>query len=193
MLVDTGATHSYISKQFFKQIKELDYEVKKPNNDKLIVANGQQLQILGQVLIPIEVGHVNKHLLFRLVPELRSIGILGTDMIERLGLKLDFEKKIWWLPEKPQIRYKIEANPKENRVIWNEDGKGREPRKESLEERTRVRNKIKLRNQEVRPANNLQWGEIPTSTPTNHTLPEVDQIMNTRWSEIPGTRKGKTE
>ena len=42
MLVDTGATHSYISKQFFGQIKKLDYEVKKPNNDKLIVANGQK-------------------------------------------------------------------------------------------------------------------------------------------------------
>ena len=76
MLVDTGTTHSYISKQFFKQIKELDYEVKKPNNGTLIVANGQQLQITGQVLIPIEVGHVKKYLLFRLVPELRSIGIL---------------------------------------------------------------------------------------------------------------------
>ena len=93
-------------------------------------------------------------------------------MMERLGLKLDFEKKIWWLPEKPQIRYKIEANPKENRVKWNEDEKEREPRKDSLEERKRVSNKMKLRNQEVRPANNLQWGEIPTSTPTNHTLPE---------------------
>ena len=79
MLVDTGATHSYISKQFFKQIKELDYEVKKPNNEKLIVANGQQLQIIGQVLIPIEVGHVKKYLPFRLLPELRSIGILGTE------------------------------------------------------------------------------------------------------------------
>ena len=134
MLVDTGSTYSYISKQFFEQIKKLDCEIKKPNNDKLIVANGQKLQIIGQVLIPIEVGHIKKYLLFRLVPELRSIGILGTDMMERLGLKLDFEKKIWWLPEKPQIKYKIEANPKENRVIWNEDEKEREPRKDSLEE-----------------------------------------------------------
>ena len=114
MLVDTGVTHSYSSKQFFEQIKKLDYEIKKPNNDKLIVANGQKLQIIGQVLIPIQVGHIKKYLLFRLVPELRSIGILGTDMMERLGLKLDFEKKIWWLQERPQIRYKIEANPKEN-------------------------------------------------------------------------------
>ena len=147
MLVDTGATHSYISKQFFKQIKELDYEVKKPNNDKLIVANGQKLQTIGQVLIPIEVGHVKEYLLFRLVPELRSIGIPGTDTMERLGLILDFEKKIWWLPEKPQIRYKIEANSQENRVIWNEEEKERKSKKDSLEERMKVGNKIKLRNQ----------------------------------------------
>ena len=78
------------------------------------MSNGQKLRIIRQVLIPIEVGHIEKYLLFGLVPELRSIGILGTDMIKRLGLKLDFEKKIWWLPEKPQIKYKIEANPKGN-------------------------------------------------------------------------------
>ena len=94
VLVDTGATHSYISKEFFKQIEKLDYEIKKPSNNKLIVANGQKLEITGQVLIPIEVGHTKKYLLSRLVPELRSTGILGTDMIERLGLKLDFEKEI---------------------------------------------------------------------------------------------------
>ena len=58
MLVDTGATHSYISKQFFEQIKKLDYEVKKPNNDKLIVTNGQKLQIIGQVSIPVDVDHI---------------------------------------------------------------------------------------------------------------------------------------
>ena len=69
MLVDTGATHSYISKQFFEQIKKLYYEIKKPNNDKLIVANGQKSQIIGHVLIPNEVGHIKKYLLFRLVPE----------------------------------------------------------------------------------------------------------------------------
>ena len=80
MLVDTGATYSYMSQKNFNQIKELDYEVKKPNNNKLIVANGQQLQIIGQVLSPTEVSHVKKYLLFRLVPELRSTGILRTGM-----------------------------------------------------------------------------------------------------------------
>ena len=65
-------------------------------------------------------------------------------------------------------------------MIWNEDGEERELRKESLEDRTRVRNKIKLRNQEVRPANSCQsksqaWGQT-----------------NGKWNRG-GTRKGKTE
>ena len=63
-----------------------------------------------------EVGHVKKYLLCRLIPGLRFIEMLESDMMERLGLKLDIEKKIWWLPEKPQIKYKIKSNPKENRV-----------------------------------------------------------------------------
>ena len=150
-----GATHSYISKQFFEQIKKLDYEIRKPINDKLIVANGQKLKITGQILFPMEVGHVKKYLLCRLVPELRSIGILETDMIDRLGLKLDFEKKIWWLPEKPQIKYKIEPNPKENRVKWNEDEKEIKPKKDSQEGRMRVGNQSKVRNQEERSVDNL--------------------------------------
>ena len=86
-------------------------------------------------MIPVEVGHIKKYLLFRLVPELTSIGILGTDMTERLGLKLEFKKKIWWLPEKPQTRYKIEANPKESKLKGNENEKKKEPKKVSQEEK----------------------------------------------------------
>ena len=97
-----------------------------------------------------EVEHVKKYLLYRLVPELRSIGILGTDMLARLGLKLDFQKKIWWLPEKLQIKYKIESNLKENRVEWNEEGKERITKKNSEEGRISLGKKIKLQNQEER-------------------------------------------
>ena len=43
-LVDTGSTHSYISKVFFDQIKELDYEIEKISSNKLIVADGQALK-----------------------------------------------------------------------------------------------------------------------------------------------------
>ena len=58
------------------------------------------------------------------------------------GLKLDFERKIWWLPRKPQITYKIESNPKENRVKWNKEEKDREPNKDSQERRMIYPNKM---------------------------------------------------
>ena len=91
----------------------------------------------------------------------------------------------WWLPEKPQIKYNIETYPKENKVGENEEENGREPNKGSQEEKRKPRNKTKLQNHEARPTSNLKWVEIPTSIPTNHTLPEVGQIMDTRWSKIP--------
>ena len=39
----------------------------------------------------------------------------------------DVKYKIWWLPEKSQIRYRIESNLKENRVKWDEEEKERKP------------------------------------------------------------------
>ena len=81
-------------------------------------------------------------------------------MIKRLGLKLDFETKIWWLPE-------------ENRVKWNEEEKKIKPKEDSEEERVRTENEKKLHNKEEKPVNNRQWGEIPTITPTNNTLPKT--------------------
>ena len=77
-------------------------------------------------------------------------------MMERLGLKLDFEKKISWLPEKQHIRYKIEANPKENKVKGNE----KEPKKVSQEGKIRLGNKTKSQNQEKRAEDNVQMREI---------------------------------
>ena len=47
VLVDTDVTHYYISEQFFNEIKELNYKIKKPINNKLIIANGQEWKIIG--------------------------------------------------------------------------------------------------------------------------------------------------
>ena len=55
MLVNNDATYSYITEQFFKEIKELFYEIKKTMNDKLIVANVQESKIIWQVSIPNEI------------------------------------------------------------------------------------------------------------------------------------------
>ena len=104
----------------------------------MIIANGQKLKIVGQVLISIEVGHIKKYSLLRLVPRLRSTEILRTDVIERLGLKLDFEKKMWWLPQKSQIEYKKESNPKENMVKCNREEEKDEETSIGIQDRRRI-------------------------------------------------------
>ena len=42
-------------------------------------------------------------------------------MIERLELNLNFQKKIRWLQQKPQIKYWIESNPEENMVKYDKE------------------------------------------------------------------------
>ena len=50
----------------------------KPTPESLIIANGETVEISGQVIIPIMIGKDVKHVSFRLVPKLRSTRILGT-------------------------------------------------------------------------------------------------------------------
>ena len=53
----------------------------------------------------------------------------------------------------------------------------------------RVGNKTKMRNQEERPVDNLQGGEIPTIIPTNHSLSKFGQITDIKWSKLPLRQK----
>lgn len=41
-----GATHSYIGQHFIETVKNVDYEIKMPINEKLMVANDQELTII---------------------------------------------------------------------------------------------------------------------------------------------------
>ena len=89
IFVDTGATHSYVGKELRKKILSLNYPISKPTSQSLMVANGETVEIIEQVVIPIMIGkdvkHV-KHVSFRLVPKLKSTSILGTGMIKNLKM-----------------------------------------------------------------------------------------------------------
>ena len=61
MLVDTGATHSYVSKELLQKILSLNYPISKPTSESLIVANRGTIEIIGQVIIPIMIGKDVKH------------------------------------------------------------------------------------------------------------------------------------
>lgn len=59
------------------------------------MVNGEKSYITGQVIIPVKIGHVTKEILFRLIPDLRSVGIISHEMLVSFGMKVDFEKEIW--------------------------------------------------------------------------------------------------
>ena len=41
------------------------------------------------------------------MPKLKVNAIIGNDMLNKIGMKIDFENNIWWLPELKSIKYSI--------------------------------------------------------------------------------------
>ena len=64
VLIDTGATHSYVGKELLEKILSLNYPISKPTFQILMVANGETVEIIGQVIIPIMIGKEVKHVSF---------------------------------------------------------------------------------------------------------------------------------
>ena len=112
ILVDTGATHSYVGKEFLEKILSLNYPISKPTSQSLVVTNGESVEIIGQIIISIMIGKDIKHLSFRLVPKLRSTSILGKNMITNLKMTLNYDTGTWWLTDSPPTRYhQMEVRP----------------------------------------------------------------------------------
>ena len=93
------------------RLLSLNYPIAKPASQSLIVANGESVEIIGRVVIPIMISKDVKHMSFRLVPKLKSTSILGTDMIKNLKMTLNYDTETWWLPGSPPTRYQMEARP----------------------------------------------------------------------------------
>ena len=111
ILVDRGATHSYVGKELVEKISSLNYPISKPTSQNLMVANGETVEIIGQIVIPIMVGKDVKHVSFRLVPKSKSTSILGTDLIENIKMTLNYDTRTWQLTGSPPTRYHMEARP----------------------------------------------------------------------------------
>ena len=70
-----------------------------------MVANGETVIIIGQVVIPIMDGKDVNHVSFRLLPKLKSTSIFGTDMIKCLKMTLNYDTETWWLSGSLPSRY----------------------------------------------------------------------------------------
>ena len=64
ILVDTGATHPYVDKELQGKILGLNYPISKPSSQTLTIANGETVEIIGQVVITIMIGKDLKHVSF---------------------------------------------------------------------------------------------------------------------------------
>ena len=96
ILVDTGATHSYVVEELLEKILSSNYSIFKP---------------ISQMVIPIRISKAVNHVSFRLVPELKSTSILVTNMIKSLKITLNQNIETWWLPGSPPTRYHMETMP----------------------------------------------------------------------------------
>ena len=61
-----------------------------------MVANGETMEIIRQVVLPLMIGKDIKHVSFRLVPKLTFTSILVTDMIKNLKITLNYDTGTWW-------------------------------------------------------------------------------------------------
>ena len=74
-MIGTGATHSCAETNVIEKINMLIYKNFRLPSKKQMVANGQKVRIIGQVLNTLEISHIVKDI-FRLVSELKVSKIL---------------------------------------------------------------------------------------------------------------------
>lgn len=103
-LIDTGATNSYLGAEYMKLLEPYDVELKPVMVENLMAANGQTIKMIGKVSLLVEIGQKEETLTFRVVPDLKYKAILGIDMIQKIGLIMDFELNAWWLHDLPNVR-----------------------------------------------------------------------------------------
>ena len=94
-LLDTGASRSCISKTFADQLKINILPIE--NNDKFLTlqaANGNNIQIAGQVVISFKISGCHIQHTFIVVPQLHQNLILGYDFFAMTHAVIDLSK-IW--------------------------------------------------------------------------------------------------
>lgn len=90
-LIDTGAHTSFISETYCKRRNFNRYKVSNPK--RWVTANGQPLEIGGQVTLNLEIGKQQIIANFIVAKQLAHHMILGRDIMEKHDFKIDFSTK----------------------------------------------------------------------------------------------------
>ena len=90
-LLDSGSSVSLIVADLVRRTRT---EVDRDHSKRLLSATGDDLKIVGRVLLPLEIGTMRANHEFTVVSELITPVILGRDFLSAHKLKLDFENGI---------------------------------------------------------------------------------------------------
>jgi len=90
LLWDSGSTVSLLRRdmlasKYLRNLKDIQKET------KFVAANGSELHIMGSLCVTIEISWQKVRHPFLILDNLRSVGILGTDFMEKIGASMDFE------------------------------------------------------------------------------------------------------
>lgn len=93
-LIDTGAYYSIVSEQFFKRLALPLRRLETNEYQKLCLADGKPVDLLGKVEITIKINGLSIPFECRVLPNLAYDLILGLDFLESTKAQIDFKERI---------------------------------------------------------------------------------------------------
>ena len=114
LLVDTGATRSYISFAAFRMLFP-DRNFEKEKDKTAIGFDGSEVQILGKINSQLQIGGYKADLTMLIVPDMHYEGILGADFLEIHTRAVKLDRKSINLKDKSYEKLRVN-NKKSTRV-----------------------------------------------------------------------------
>lgn len=106
-LVDTGATHSYLSNGAYEQLKSLNVSSYGITPERVVMATGE-VDIINRIIsLPIHIGSRGGLLGVRLLPKLTTHLVLGMDYLKEADLIIHTKTGEWYYRDAPAVVYKF--------------------------------------------------------------------------------------
>ena len=80
-------------------MKELKEKVTPSATTHAVVANGENVTVTGEIVVPLEIANIRKHVRIIVIPSIPSDCILGLDIIRLFGMKIDAQRDTYTLAD----------------------------------------------------------------------------------------------